>query len=262
MNQRDRADPFKTAPASSRNKTRPDEPVRQNRVTNSAPTDQRTASPARMNDDHASTRADAQREGVGRRPRDRTRGQAARVLSRQTLPDEIEDHDHVRLPELDQVDADDVAPPPIRRASRRVSRQQAISASAVARRRSSSRHPSRSFRLPGSIARSALIADQVSLVLLGVAVFSLLLMWITIANRAGSLPDSITLRYGAEGLPSLSGAPRALFRLPLLATVVTLMNFIVAWSVSAADRFAARFIVAAAILVHLLIWIAVAALVS
>lgn len=105
------------------------------------------------------------------------------------------------------------------------------------------------------------MTDHVSLVLLGVAVFSLLLMWITVANRIGSLPDSIALRYGAEGLPSLSGAPRALLRLPLLATVVTLMNVIVAWSISSADRFAGRFIVAAAILVHLLIWIAVAALV-
>ncbi|MGI8644449.1 MAG: hypothetical protein ACR2LS_10080 [Thermomicrobiales bacterium] len=115
--------------------------------------------------------------------------------------------------------------------------------------------------MPASLQRSPLLRDQVSVVLLGAAVFSLLLMWITVANRLGSLPEAIVLRYDAEGLPANVGAPRAMLQLPSLSSFGLVMNLLVAWTVAGADRFAGRIMLAGALLVQLLLWIAVIALV-
>ena len=115
--------------------------------------------------------------------------------------------------------------------------------------------------LPGALQHSRLLADHVSVALIGVAAFSLLLLWITVANRLSSLSDPTVLRYDAEGLPALTAPPRTLLQLPLLATFATAMNLVVAWSVASTDRFSGRFMLATAILVQLLTWIAVVALV-
>ncbi len=164
------------------------------------------------------------------------------------------EHDAVHQDEPDGVQ---------RTASRRSSRassRKAIKASSFAPKRLP-RGRAIQVGMPRTLQQSKLLRDQLSVILLGASIFSLLLLWITVANRIGALSDPMVLRYGAEGLPARTGAPRALLQLPLLATFATVMNIVVAWSVASADRFVGRFILGAALLIQTLIWIAVIALV-
>jgi hypothetical protein len=260
MSQRDRSDPFKSSPASSNHLTAEDKLSYASQNGDGVGAGRRSARRRRDVDD---VPIDSEGAGIGGTPRRRRMGtRTSSRPSRRTLDyreDETEDHESAHLPELDDIDDGESTRPP--RARHRAARNPSIGATAFAKRRWRNRGHAPSLRIPANIAQSALIADQVSLVLIGTTLFSLLLMWITVANRFGSLPNVMELRYGPEGVPSLVTGPRALFRLPLLATIVTIMNVLVAWFISAGDRFAGRLIVAAAGLVHLLIWIAIAALV-
>jgi hypothetical protein len=101
-----------------------------------------------------------------------------------------------------------------------------------------------------------LLADRPAVVLLGVAALGLVVMWAVVGLRVGALGATLELRLDAEGSPSLWGSPETLWRLPLLATVATLMNVLVAWRAAGADRFASRFMLAAALLVQVLAWLA------
>lgn len=260
MSQRDRSDPFKSSPASSNHLTAEDERAYTGQNGDGAVSRRRTARRHREVDDASINHEGADKVGAPR-PR-RMGGRTSSRPSRRTLDyrdGETDDHEPAHLPELDDIDTAEPSRPP--RARHRTGRNPSIGATAIAKRGSRYRGHVPSFRMPANIAQSPLIADQISLVLIGAALFSLLLMWITMANRFDSLPAVMELRYGPEGVPSLVTGPRALFRLPLLATIVTIMNVIVAWSISAGDRFAGRLIMAAAGLVHVLIWIAIAALV-
>lgn len=115
--------------------------------------------------------------------------------------------------------------------------------------------------MPRSVQQSPLLRDQVAVVLLGIAVFGLILFWITVLTQIGTLADTIVLRYDAVGLPALTGDPRGLLRLPVLATFTVVMNVVVAWAVAEGDRFAARMIIAGAIMVQLVLWVAIILLV-
>lgn len=105
-------------------------------------------------------------------------------------------------------------------------------------------------------ATGELLADQPALVLLGLAALGLAGMWAVVGLRMGALGPALELRLDAEGSPSSWGSPDTLWRLPLLATVATLMNVLVAWRAASADRFASRFMLAAALLVQVLAWLA------
>jgi hypothetical protein len=97
--------------------------------------------------------------------------------------------------------------------------------------------------------------------LLGIALFGLILFWITVLTQIGSLADTIVLRYDAEGLPALTGDARGLLRLPVLVTFTVVMNLVVAWAVAEEDQFAARMVIAGTIMIQLLLWVAIILLV-
>ncbi len=112
-------------------------------------------------------------------------------------------------------------------------------------------------RIPEVIAKADLVNDPLALALIGVGTFGLLVMVTIMGNRMGSLASVLELRFDAVGSPYRWGVPRTLWNLPLLATMITLMNVAVAWFVSPHDRFASRFCIAAALVIQLLVWVPV-----
>ncbi len=112
-------------------------------------------------------------------------------------------------------------------------------------------------RIPAAIAKADLVNDPLALALIGVATFGLLVMATIMGNRLGALITVLELRFDAAGAPYRWGVPRTLWNLPLLGTMITLMNVAVAWFVSPHDRFASRFCIAAALGIQLLIWVPV-----
>ncbi len=127
--------------------------------------------------------------------------------------------------------------------------------------RSRSRGPTRPApslprpRVPAAIAKADLVNDSLALALIGVGTFGLLVMATIMGNRLDTLPPVLELRFDAVGSPYRWGVPRTLWNLPLLSTMILLMNVVVAWFVSPHDRFASRFCIAAALVVQLLVWV-------
>ncbi len=111
-------------------------------------------------------------------------------------------------------------------------------------------------RLPAFVARSDLLADRTALALLGAGLISAAAMAAVLNTQLAGLPDSLVIHLDAAGQPDRWGEPRVLWRLPLLAAMTTLINLVVAWLVSPLDRFAGRFLLVAALVVHLIAWVA------
>jgi hypothetical protein len=110
--------------------------------------------------------------------------------------------------------------------------------------------------LPPAISQADLVNDALALALLGIALASLAAMAIVVANQVDSLEPSFATHVSASGvLEGVRGAD-ALWRLPLLAAMLTLMNAGAAWFISPIDRFASRFLLAAAIIVQFVAWVA------
>ena len=111
-------------------------------------------------------------------------------------------------------------------------------------------------RLPGALARADLLTDRTALGILGISVFSLLVMVATLGNRTGNLADAFPIRLDAFGQTNRWGNPETLWRIPLLAGMLTVMNLVAAWFVSPRDRFGSRFLLGATLVVHLIAWVA------
>lgn len=151
-------------------------------------------------------------------------------------------------------DADEefpASPPPPRQRARRP----ATGSRARAGSRSMPSMPR--LRVPPSIAKADLVNDQFALALIGIATFGLLMMATIMGNRLDALPAAVALRLDAEGSPYRWGVPSTLWNLPLMTTMMTIMNVTVAWFVSPHDRFASRFVIAVALIIQLLVWVPV-----
>ena len=114
------------------------------------------------------------------------------------------------------------------------------------------------IRLPASVAEADLTRDPVALGLLGAALILALVSALVALSRIGDLPSVIELRYDAYGAPSRWGPPKSLWQLPLLIVMVTVINLVLAASLSRRDRFASRFLLAAALVIGLLTWVPLA----
>ncbi len=112
------------------------------------------------------------------------------------------------------------------------------------------------MRVPSGVVSNDLTADGLSLGLLAAGLVSFLLMAIVLATQAGKLPPQFAQHLDAAGLPDRWGSARVLWRIPLLALGVTAMNAVLGWFLARRDRFASRFVLAAALFVQLIAWIA------
>ncbi len=111
--------------------------------------------------------------------------------------------------------------------------------------------------MPSAIANADLVSDVPALALIGGSILSLLGMSILVGNQAGSLAPEFATHVSASGVLEDFRSETALWRLPLLAAAFTLMNIVIAWFTSPIDRFASRFVLAAALVVQFIAWVAV-----
>jgi hypothetical protein len=111
--------------------------------------------------------------------------------------------------------------------------------------------------MPPALANAALVNDRPALGLLGAGIVSLGAMAILVANRVDSLGDGFATHVSASGVLEDLRAGSALWNLPLMATMLTLMALVVAWFLAALDRFASRFVLGAALVVQFVTWVAV-----
>ena len=112
-------------------------------------------------------------------------------------------------------------------------------------------------RMPSVFANAELMSDQTAVILLVTNVVSLAAMAIVVGSQISSLPPVLPIHLDPAGRPDRWGPPRLLWRLPLLATMTTLVNLVLAWFLVPLDRFVGRFLLAASLVVHLIAWIAV-----
>jgi hypothetical protein len=122
--------------------------------------------------------------------------------------------------------------------------------------RSGARVRAPQVRVPSGLVDNDLTADPLSLGLLGINLASVVLMALVFATQAGKLPPTFVQHLDAAGLPDRWGSARVLWRIPLLALGVTAMNTVLAWFLARRDRFASRFVLAAALFVQIIAWIA------
>jgi hypothetical protein len=91
--------------------------------------------------------------------------------------------------------------------------------------------------------------------IVGVNLASLFLMVLLVAFRLGSLAPWIPIHLNAEGTPDLWGSRTTLWRIPLMAGMITVMAAALGWFMAKRDPFASRFVLLAAMLVQTLCWI-------
>jgi len=70
------------------------------------------------------------------------------------------------------------------------------------------------------------------------------------------LPHTLVLHWNANGLPDRIGDRQEVWILPIMTTLVTVANLVLAWVLFQIDRMAARFLVGLTSLVHLVTWVA------
>ena len=110
--------------------------------------------------------------------------------------------------------------------------------------------------MPSVISQADLVNDAPALAMIGLGLISLAGMAILVANRVDTLAPSFATHVSASGVLEDIRGSDALWRLPLLATMLTLINVGAAWFISPIDRFASRFLIAAAIIVQFVAWVA------
>ncbi|MDQ3657091.1 MAG: hypothetical protein M3457_18715 [Chloroflexota bacterium] len=111
--------------------------------------------------------------------------------------------------------------------------------------------------LPPAIARADLVNDAPALGIIGASLASLAGMAIVVANRAESLAPEFATHVSASGILENFKDDSALWNVPLMAAMFTLMNIVMAWFISPLDRFASRFVLVGALVAQFVAWVAI-----
>lgn len=127
---------------------------------------------------------------------------------------------------------------------------------ATTRNGGTQRQPITRPTLPPAITQADLVNDAAALSIIGIGILSLAAMAIFVANQADSLAPTFATHVSASGVLEDFRSSNSLWRLPLLSAMLTLMNIGAAWFISPLDRFASRFLLAAAVVVQLVVWVA------
>jgi len=110
--------------------------------------------------------------------------------------------------------------------------------------------------MPAALANAPLANDTPSLSIIGIGLLGLALMAFTLSSRLESVADPVATHVSASGVLEHLAGKDALWRIPLMATMLMVMNIVAAWFFSTIDQFAARFILAAGLLVQFIAWVA------
>lgn len=123
-------------------------------------------------------------------------------------------------------------------------------------RRSASTRTGPALRVPAAVGAVLLSQDRLVAGVLGGSALSLLLMAMIISLRNDTLPAWIAIHINAAGNPDRWGTPATVWRVPLMAAMLTIMNLIAGSFLARWDRFAAQFLLGSSILIHVLAWMA------
>lgn len=115
------------------------------------------------------------------------------------------------------------------------------------------------IQIPTFISEAALVKDQTSLILLGVGFVSFLAMLIVVFNGRSGLPEVILTHVNANGEPANFRTSDAIWNLPLIAGMVTLISAVASWLLARWGEFLPRFLLGGAIAVQVVVWVAVIA---
>lgn len=110
--------------------------------------------------------------------------------------------------------------------------------------------------IPRAITGAAILSDRTALAFIGVSVVSQIGMAVLVSNRITTLPAQIGTHVSASGVLEDFASREAIWRIPLLALMLTLMNVVIGVFAARFDRFASRLVLAAALVIHFLAWIA------
>ena len=116
-----------------------------------------------------------------------------------------------------------------------------------------------SFTLPPAIAEAPFVKDRMVLGMLGVAVVSVIAMLIVVMTRRDGLDSLIFTHVNANGEPENLQSASAIWNLPLIAGMTTLISAVLGWFLARWGEFLPRFLLGGAIGVQFVVWIAVIA---
>ncbi|MGC4108659.1 MAG: hypothetical protein QM753_20235 [Thermomicrobiales bacterium] len=110
--------------------------------------------------------------------------------------------------------------------------------------------------IPRSVTNAAILADRTALTFIGLGIVSLIGMAVLVSNRINTLPAQIGTHVSASGVLEDFASRDAIWRVPLLALMLTLMNVVISVFAARFDRFASRLVLAAGLVVQFLAWVA------
>ncbi|MGN6030945.1 MAG: hypothetical protein ACTHQE_04700 [Thermomicrobiales bacterium] len=110
--------------------------------------------------------------------------------------------------------------------------------------------------VPRTITGAAILADRTALGLIGIGIVSLIGMAVLVSNRIDTLPAQIGTHVSASGVLEDFAARDAIWRIPLLALMLSLMNLVIGVFAARFDRFASRLVLAASLVIQFLAWVA------
>jgi hypothetical protein len=111
--------------------------------------------------------------------------------------------------------------------------------------------------IPRAITGADVLNDLPALIFIAISAVGLGAMAILVANRISTLDEVIPTHVSASGLFERFASRDTIWQIPLLATMLTLMNLVAAWFISPLDRFASRFLLATSVVVQFVAWVAV-----
>lgn len=115
------------------------------------------------------------------------------------------------------------------------------------------------FTLPPVITEAPIVKDRTALIMMGVAVASVLAMIIVVLTRRDGLDAAIYTHVNANGDPANLQKASAIWNLPLIAGMVTVISLVLAWFLARWSEFLPRFLLGGSIGVQFIVWVAVIA---
>lgn len=110
--------------------------------------------------------------------------------------------------------------------------------------------------IPRAVLDAPILTDRAAIASIILCIVSLIGMAILVSNRITSLPPEIATHVSASGVLGDFAARNVIWRIPLLALMLTLMSFVIGVFAARFERFASRLVLASAVLVQFLSWVA------
>lgn len=125
------------------------------------------------------------------------------------------------------------------------------------RRPQERRREAPSFTMPTFLSEAPILKDRTTLGMLAAIVLSLLIMLIVVAVKRSDLGEMIYTHVNANGEPQNLVQSKAIWRLPLIAGAVGIINVSIAWLLAQYGQFLPRFVLGATLAVNFIVWVAV-----